>query len=144
ERIMQLNYHPLVPSCMALLLAACLVTPGAVAAAENVPFLNGGVGSDQQQEMLAVRKDYNLLLTFATRGSGAFVADVHLTVTDHAGKPVLQVNGAGPLLYARLAPGSYKVEATARGLTQAQAATIPKQGPRELYFYWAPEAEATQ
>ncbi|HJV02109.1 MAG TPA: hypothetical protein VJ752_16335 [Burkholderiaceae bacterium] len=141
---MLVNIRSLILSLLVAMAAVAGAAPAMAADGENVPFLNGGVGEDQQQEMLAVRKDYNLLLTFASRGSGEFVADVHLTVTDHAGKTVLQLNGAGPLVYARVAPGNYKVEAVARGVTQTQAATVGKQGARDLYFYWAPETPAAQ
>lgn len=141
---MRINFRSLIVSLLVALPATVWVAPAMAADAQNVPFLNGGVGEDQQQEMLAARKDYNLLLTFATRGSGEFVADVHLTVTDHSGKAVLQLNGAGPLVYARVPAGNYKVEAVARGVPQTQAATVGKQGARELYFYWAPDVPAAQ
>lgn len=141
---MRINFRSLILSLLVALSATVCLAPAMAADGEHVPFLNGGVGEDQQQEMLAVRKDYNLLLTFATRGSGEFVADVHLTITDHAGKTLLQLNGAGPLVYARVPAGNYKVEAVARGVTQTQAASVAKQGARELYFYWAPDAPAAQ
>ncbi|MBA5603963.1 carboxypeptidase regulatory-like domain-containing protein [Duganella sp. FT3S] len=141
---MRVKFRTLMLSLLVALPATVGVAPAMAADAQQVPFLNGGVGEDQQQEMLAARKDYNLLLTFATRGSGEYVSDVHLTVTDHEGKAVLQLNGAGPLVYARVAPGNYKVEAVARGVTQTQAATVAKQGARDLYFYWAPDAPAGQ
>jgi hypothetical protein len=144
ERIMRINFRHLILSSLAVLWAVACAVPAQAAAPENVPFINGGVGEDQRLEMLAARKDYNLLLTFATRGSGEFVADVRLTVTDHAGKTVLRLDAAGPLVYARVAPGNYKVEAVARGVTQTQAATVARQGARDVYFYWAPDAPTQQ
>jgi hypothetical protein len=71
---MQLKYRTMLLSLLSLLAvlwASGLAVPAAAAEVDKVPFLNGGVGNDQQQAMQAVHQDYNWLLTFATRGSGA-------------------------------------------------------------------------
>jgi hypothetical protein len=133
--------------CGGLLMALCFGRqPAAWAAATapqrgvqnelNIPHVSGGIGSDEQQSMHAVRNDYNLRLTFAVQGSGAYLSDVSLLIFDAAGKQVLYFDSAGPLFFARLAPGHYRVQAAVRGKAMLKSVTLGAAGARELYFYW--------
>ena len=67
----------------AVVLAVCL-TPAAALAAQTpqqqngITYINGGVGEEEQSAMKAQRADYNLLLTFASKQSGAYRSDVQL------------------------------------------------------------------
>jgi hypothetical protein len=51
----------------------------------GVDYINGGVGQDEQNAMRALKADYNLRLTFATRKTGAFRSDVQLDIVDAKG-----------------------------------------------------------
>ncbi len=136
-------------SARAMLPALCL--PAALAAAQAPPmpqqvqgdiaYASGGVGEDEREAMAAVRKDHNLLLTFARRGSGAYQPDVSLLVLDVAGRQILFFESVGPLFYARLAPGAYRIQASSRGKVMRQSLTLKAGAQRELYFYWDAEAE---
>ncbi len=64
-----------------LLLSSILLGPGIGFSGEavteitpvtegNISFIGGGIGAGQAQAMKNLRKDYNLLLTFAVKGSG--------------------------------------------------------------------------
>ena len=49
---------------------------------------------------------------------------------------VLDATMEGPILLAKLAPGTYTVKATSDAQTQAKTVTIPTQGQRQLDFRW--------
>lgn len=116
---------------------ACSVLGVAVAAGEP-PFVTGGVGVEERSEMLASKPDYNVRMTFATRGSGEYRSDVQVEITDRSGASALQAREAGPLLYANLAPGRYRVTATAAdGQVQRRDLQVQAGRSKDLYFYWS-------
>lgn len=139
-----MSRHPLT---IALLAAISVMAAWPAAAQEvrhtpaGVAWMTGGAGQDERDAMQAQASHYNLALTFANRKSGAFRADVAVQVRDAKGDVVLSAQGAGPLLYARLAPGTYRVTARALGRAQSQQAAVPQEGTRELYFYWVDPSE---
>ena len=61
---------------------------------------------------------------------------MRVTAHDAGGREVLSATSVGPLFYASLAPGSYRVSATYGGTTQTRGVKLPSGGKRELYFYW--------
>ena len=108
----------------------------------DVSFIAGGVGVGEREAMDAMKAQFNARLTFAVRKTGNFVANVYLTVSDAKGAEVLKTNVPGPLLYAQLAPGEYRVSAVFQGITQTRPLTVGARGHRELYFYWDDPAAA--
>jgi hypothetical protein len=124
----------------AAILAACLVTVPAVQAAgpqqqNGITYINGGVGQDEQNAMRALRADYNLLLTFATKQSGAFRSDVQLDIMDAKGTTLLSVPNTGPMFYAKLPAGTYRISAAAEGKTFKRTVKVGN-GPREMTLHW--------
>lgn len=97
-----------------------------------------GVGLDERESMAVERPDHNLLLTFATKGTGEYQADVAVTVSDKAGKPVASFTSPGPICYLNLEPGRYRISATVHGDTLSKTADVRGRGAHELYFYWEP------
>jgi hypothetical protein len=108
--------------------------PKAVSA-QGAPHLSGGVGKDEREQLEAAAKDYNLKLIFA-RSSGAFVADVQVTITDAAGSTVVDATSNGPLFFAKLPAGDYRIEATYTGIVKNSSATVPGSGQSVLDFRW--------
>src|SRR5215470_2100664 len=99
-----------------------LVLKAPVAGAQPTPqtqggitFVSGGVAEDSEQAMNAIRAQYNLHLLFAQQGTGAYMADIPVQITDAAGTLVLNAVSAGPFFYARLQPGKYRVVASHGG-----------------------------
>ncbi|CAN7534778.1 carboxypeptidase regulatory-like domain-containing protein [Duganella sp. LjRoot269] len=131
-------------STMALTMALALGAHWSAAAdlrptsQNGVTYLSGGVGEEERQAMLDARGDYKLLLTFSTKGSGEMLADVAVTIRDHAGKEVASLVSPGPMCYLDLAPGSYRILASAHGKEISRTAVVKPRGRRELYFYWDP------
>jgi hypothetical protein len=101
----------------------------------SVPYLSGGVGESGREEIEAAGKDYNLKLLFA-ESSGAFVADVKVSVRDSGGGTVLDATSDGPLFFAKLPAGSYSVEATYQGVVKKSAVSVAATGQRVLDFRW--------
>ncbi len=125
----------------ALILAACL-TPTAVLAADLIPkqqngitYVNGGVGEEEQAAMKAQRADYNLLLTFATKQSGAYRSDVQLDISDAKGANLVTAANTGPMFFAKLPPGTYRVSAAAEGKTFKRTVKVGS-APKEIVLHW--------
>ncbi len=132
----------------AMLGAALLTSPGISSAQEpgditpqrspaNIEYVMSSVGEDQQNAMAAIRKEYNLHLTFARHKSGEFLADVKVTVETAKKEKVLDVVSEGPYLFAKLPVGTYKVTAEFEGKSQTKTATIRKNRSSDLVYYFA-------
>jgi hypothetical protein len=118
---------------------AYAVTPaaGLVQEAESgVSYANGGIGDEQREELKAIRKDFNLELTFAAKRTGEFVADVDIHIENTSGKEMLDVSNMGPQFLAKLPAGTYRIKATYQGKSQTKTISISKHGIKDLYFYW--------
>lgn len=130
----------------AVSLAACSV---AVRAAERgvtpggIAYVSGGVAEVEEEDLVAQRKNYSFWLTTASKGSGAFLADVRVRIVDERTRQlVLEHTLDGPWLFANLPPGRYRVEATYREFadsreeTLRRSTTIPKGGRRQMLLYF--------
>ena len=103
--------------------------------AADVPYISGGVGADDREELLAKEKDYNLKIVVAAT-SGDFLADVKIVIESARNERVLDATMEGPILLAMMPPGTYTVRATSDAQTQTKTVTIPAQGQRQLDFRW--------
>jgi len=133
-------HRALANAALALALAVCLApsaqaAPGQPKEQNGVSYISGGVGMDEQNAMRALRADYNLQLTFATKQTGAYRSDVQLDIADAKGGNVLSVANTGPLFYAKLPPGTYKISAAAEGKTFKRTVKLGN-APREMVLHW--------
>jgi len=103
--------------------------------AADVPYISGGVGADDREELLAKEKDYNLKIVVAAT-SGDFLADVKIVIESARNERVLDATMEGPILLAMMPPGTYTVRATSDAQTQTKTVTIASQGQRQLDFRW--------
>jgi hypothetical protein len=78
--------------------------------------------------------EYNLRLTFARKGSGAYLSQVRVVVRNAQGATVLDTVSAGPWLFARLPQGEYTVEASEEGRSLTQKIVIAGAGRKEWVF----------
>lgn len=91
---------------------------------DDVTYLCGGVGQEESSYMKQQARDYDLMLTFATR-SGAYLADVDVDIQDAAGNSVLQLACDSPILLVDLPRGGkYKVRAETAGYTLNQTVRV--------------------
>jgi len=71
----------------------------------DVPYLSGGIGVDERQELLDKEKDYHLKIVTA-EASGDYVGDVRVVIESAGKGRVLETTMEGPILLARLGPGT--------------------------------------
>jgi hypothetical protein len=102
----------------------------------GIPYLTGGVGTDEREQIGARAGNYNLKLTFAIVNSTQYLGDAQVTIKDAAGKTVLTVQTDGPFFYAKLPPGKYRVSATSGGQTQEKTVTVGHQGQVQIGMYF--------
>jgi hypothetical protein len=124
----------------AMVVAVALTSTAALAAPtphqqNGVTYVNGGVGVEEQAAMKAQRADYNLLLTFATQQSGAYRSDIQLDIMDAKGTDLLSVANVGPMFFAKLTPGTYRISAAAEGKTFKRTVKVGN-APKEIVLHW--------
>lgn len=118
---------------------------GAATAADQPQFMTGGVGIQERGQMLASKEDYNVHMTFATRGSGVYRSDVQIEIADSKGHVNVSAQDAGPLMYVNLEPGRYRVTASAAdGQVLRREMLVQPGHTKELYFYWSEPATIVQ
>ncbi|MCB1771601.1 MAG: hypothetical protein KDJ31_18180 [Candidatus Competibacteraceae bacterium] len=104
-------------------------------------YLNGGVGESSEHYMHKIAKDWPLRMIFSERKDNEFVADVKLLVTDAQGVPYLQLSNAGPMTYAMLPAGKYRITAQFRGQSETREVTLDGKTGRDVYFHWKGDAK---
>ena len=115
--------------------AVVLVTFRMEAQAADAPYISGGTGSDERAELLAKEKEYNLKIIGAAK-SGDYLAGVKVVIESAKKERALDATMDGPILLAKLAPGTYTIRATSGSQTLTQTVTIAGQGLRQVNFRW--------
>jgi hypothetical protein len=103
--------------------------------ASNVQVTSGGVGEGSRAELMRAYGDYNLHVAFAEK-SGAFLADVEVTIRDARGNVVWQGISEGPMLFARLPSGRYSVAAQFNGETKRREVSVSGRPAKMHYVHW--------
>jgi L-amino acid N-acyltransferase YncA len=104
--------------------------------AGDVPYLSGGVGADAREELLAKEKEYNLKIVAAEK-SGGYLAGVKVVIESARKEQVLDTTMEGPILLAKLAPGTYTIRAVNDGQTLTRTVTVPAQGLGRVDLRWS-------
>jgi hypothetical protein len=99
-------------------------------------YVNGGVGDDEELYMRNIAKDWPLRMTFSERKDNEFITSVSLLVTDAHGAPYLQLNAAGPMTYAMLPAGKYRIVAQFKGQSETRDVTLDGKSGRDVMFHW--------
>jgi hypothetical protein len=123
----------------AMLPAAAADNPAAIVVKGDgsVPYVSGGVGDDERQQMEKMAADYPLQLLFATKGSpNEFLAGVTVQIKDKDGKLVLDTVSKGPYLLAKMPAGKYSVSADNDGVVKRQDVQIAGTRTQRLVFVW--------
>jgi hypothetical protein len=100
----------------------------------DIAWVHGGIGEDDRAAMAQIGTQYNLRLTFAYKGSGAYLADVQVSIRTASGQGIIETTASGPWLYARLPVGEYVIAATQNGQTLTQRISIEGSARREWVF----------
>ena len=115
--------------------AVLLLTFTMEARAADVPYISGGAGADARQALLAQERDYNLKIVVADK-SGDYLADVQVVIESARKERVLEAAMEGPILLAKLRPGTYTIRATSDATTLTRTVTIAAQRLRQVDFRW--------
>ena len=115
--------------------AVALLALSVNAHAADVPYISGGAGADEREAFAAKEKDYNLKIVAAEK-SGDYLAGVRVVIESARKERVLDTTMDGPILLAKLAPGTYTIRATAGTKMLTQTVTIAAQGLRQADFRW--------
>ena len=107
---------------------------------ENIPYISGGVGSDERDSLRAMTQGDNLQVSFAL-ANGNYLAGAEVTIKDHGGKEVIEADADGPLFFAKLPVGNYLVQATIMGQTLTRNVSIPPKGQARVYFTWKDDGQ---
>jgi hypothetical protein len=135
--------RPILAAC------ACFALQGSPALARTPPwptlapgaYVSGGIGEEDQQDMRVTRDLYNLRLTFAEVGTGAYIAGVTVTIEPAGpGATYGPFADCGPLFHMVLSPGVYRVNATYAGITLTRTVRVGK-GATLGTFYWPAQLE---
>lgn len=102
----------------------------------EVPYISGGVGASEREELAQRKGQYNVHLLFAVAGSGEYLAGIPVQIDDHSGVTLLEATSEGPYFYARLAPGEYRITAERAGERQTKGIQVPATGIAAHSFYW--------
>ncbi len=116
-------------------MAVVLLTFSMEVRAADVPYISGGAGADAREELLAKEREYNLKIIAAEK-SGDYLAGVKVVIESARKEQVLDTTMEGPILLAKLAPGTYTIRATSDGQMLTRRVTIPAQGLRQVDFRW--------
>ena len=117
----------------------------AVRTSGQVQYLSGGIGADESAAIRKAAGQWPLALEFAIKDKqrASFAADVTVRIRDARGNEVLQAVSEGPFLLARLAPGSYAVDATLAGQTLHRRVDVKAGKSSRTVFLWATSADNT-
>jgi hypothetical protein len=104
--------------------------------ARTTMYLKGGIGQNEERYMHQIAKDWPLRMIFSERKDNEFVADVSLSITDLKGSPYLALSDAGPMTYAMLPPGKYRITARFKGQYETREVALDGKTGRDVYFHW--------
>lgn len=75
-------------------------------AAPAIVHASGRIGDDDPLEVETLRQTHNLQVVFALKGSGAYLADVTVSIQTPAGQELLGTQSPGPFFFAPSPPAA--------------------------------------
>ncbi|MEE4378660.1 MAG: carboxypeptidase-like regulatory domain-containing protein [Candidatus Competibacteraceae bacterium] len=102
----------------------------------EVAYISGGIGDQEQAALKAMANEFNLNLVFAVEEGGNYLSNVAVRVYDAQGYLTLDVLSNGPMFYASLPAGQYKVEVSGFGETYQQNVDVKESGQESVNFTW--------
>jgi hypothetical protein len=100
----------------------------------GVIYASGGVGLDEQMEMNAMAKNYNLKMVFA-EAPRDYVSGVKVKIVDHSGKVLLETTSSGPWFFAKLPQGDYRLIASFHDHPEMKNLNVAS-GHQTVEFFW--------
>lgn len=110
--------------------------PERVISRNGVTLVSGGIGVESQQRLNALEPQFNLKLVFALV-EGNYVSDVGVTVSNGAGKVLVEHVADGPFLLMKLPAGRYSLAAEYGGQRRQLQVTVRDGRLHTEYVRWA-------
>lgn len=104
----------------------------------GITYLCGGVGASEAAMMKKSARDYDMMLTFATK-RGDYLADVNVDIKDAKGNSLMQARCGGPIMLVDFPQaGTYRVHAETGGYSLDRTARISDRQNRtaSLVMHW--------
>lgn len=102
----------------------------------QLPFITGGFGNEEQNAIKQHAAQFNLHLTFAQSADRAYIAGVETLILDAQGKEIFKDTHTGPLLYLKLTAGTYTAKFNYKGETKIKSITIASDKTQALTVTW--------
>ena len=100
----------------------------------GVIYASGVVGLDEQMEMNAMAKHYNVRMVFAGAPRD-YVSGVQIKIEDHSGKVLLEATSSGPWFFAKLPRGDYRLIADFHHHQEMKYLNVAS-GHKTVEFFW--------
>jgi hypothetical protein len=129
------------PLALAALTALAFAQPASDPVAPAVrgaaaSFICGGIGQPEAEALKAQAAGHDLMLTFAT-ATGAYLADVQVSIADARGHVVLDGVCDGPIMLVDLpAGGTWRVTAQVNGLARQQTVKTSRGHTARATMVW--------
>jgi hypothetical protein len=102
----------------------------------QVSFVSGGASSEERDAIRSMQNNFNMRLLFAATRSGEYLADVGVNLVDARGNVMLDTLSEGPIFYAHVPAGRYKLTVTSEGKSQTKNVSISNSGAISQEFYF--------
>ena len=101
----------------------------------GVEYVSGGVSQDEEEAIKSIGTGFNLKLTLA-ESTGGYMGGAHIRIDNVKDRPVLETQSEGPLFFAKLEPGTYKIHVSGDSRQFTQMAHVKSTGQEQLTFIW--------
>ena len=120
-------------------------SPASLDASADSSYLNGGIGTEEADAIRLKAASFPLRVTFSQGKDGKSIAGATVTIADNKGKPVFDLQDAGPILYVKLPNGSYKLKAEYEGVSINKNVVLSGKKGTNIYLNWkgSPDDAAT-
>jgi hypothetical protein len=107
----------------------------------DVDYITGGISIEEEQAIAEIAKDFTLKIISALK-CGDYLNNINILILNQEGHIVLEAVTDGPILYANLPDGSYKVTASAGGESFTQPVKTRSGRQSQLIFSWPVEPKS--
>jgi hypothetical protein len=106
----------------------------------GIPYVTGGVVYEELPAFQQARSQYPLNVEIYEKvgAKNGFTANAQVMLIDRSDKVVLDARADGPYLWAKVPPGSYKVQTTLNGTMKEQRVTVGKGPSTRAIFVFPP------
>jgi hypothetical protein len=104
----------------------------------GVRYLCGGVGDNAAAQIKQMASEYDLMVSFATNETGAYLADVDVGLADARGRSISLTDCSGPIMLVDFPrDGKYRVIAEAGGVRKSRTVTVNNEGStKRIVMTW--------